>query len=223
MVAHKMHARLLSTALVVLGVPMDIEAMVVPSAQVQWRLSAAASALDPPSIIADVYAIPDEYLERSGNLESFEKYQRMYKQSIDNPRDFWTKVASDFVWRGVPLEAASISHNFDRTKGPISIQWFKGAQTNIAYNALDQQIASGRGDQVAMFAERNSIDETSPFQPETYTYSELCDEVNRLANVLRAQGVRAGDRVVIFMAHTPENCAAMLACARIGAVHRYVL
>ncbi len=146
----------------------------------------------------------------------------MYKESIENPREFWTKVASTFEWRGTPLESATIAHNFDRTAGAISIQWFKGSQTNLAYNALDRQIASGRGDQVAMFAERNSIDETSPFQPETYTYSELRDEVNRLANVLLARGVRAGDRVAIFMAHTPEACIAMLSCARIGAVHSVV-
>lgn len=70
-----------------------------------------------------------------------------------------------------------------------------------------------------MLAERNDVGETAPHQPASYTYNELRDEVNQLANALSAQGVKQGDRVAIFMAHVPETTVAMLACARIGAVH----
>jgi len=96
---------------------------------------------------------------------------------------------------------------------------FKGSTTNIAYNALDKQIELGRGDQIALLAERNDVGEVAPHQPASYTYSELRDEVNQLANALSAQGVKQGDRLAIFMAHVPETTVAMLACARIGAVH----
>ena len=81
------------------------------------------------------------------------------------------------------------------------------------------QVARGLGGQVALLAERNGAGEAGSHQPDAYTYAELTAEVNRLANALRARGVGKGDRVAIFMAHVPENCVAMLACARIGAVH----
>ena len=77
----------------------------------------------------------------------------------------------------------------------------------------------GRGAQVALLAERNGVGEAAPFQPSAYTYAELTAAVNRLANALRSRGVKKGDVVGIFMAHVPEAAVAMLACARIGAVH----
>ena len=85
------------------------------------------------------------------------------------------------------------------------MNWFAGSQTNLAHNCLDRQIANGRGDQIAIYAERNEKDEVAGLQPESYTYSELTAEVNKLANTLKSQGVEKGDRVTIFMAHVPEN------------------
>lgn len=147
----------------------------------------------------------------------------MYAESISDPGAFWTKIASQFDWKGAPLDAkTALDFNFDRSKGDIYTKWFAGSQTNLAHNALDKQIADGRGDQVAIYAERNEKDEKAEFQPESYTYSQLNEEVNKLANALKSVGVVKGDRVTIFMAHIPENCIAMLACARIGAVHSVV-
>jgi len=167
--------------------------------------------------------MPSQWVSgRIHNLQNIVDYRAMYQRSIDDPHGFWTDIAAGFEWRGKPLKDSSSSFNFDRNKGSVFIKWFEGSTTNLAWNCLDRQISMGRGNQVAMFSERNGIGETGAFQPESYTYSELRDEVNKLANVLLARGVQRGDRVAIFMAHTPENCIAMLACARIGAVHTVV-
>ena len=176
------------------------------------------------STISDSYAVPDAWLSRPNkNLTDIAEYQAKYAESIANPAAFWRDVASDFEWRGAKLDPeGGLKYNFDRSQGPIFIEWFKGSTTNLAYNALDRQISAGKGDQIAMYCERNAINEAAPHQPDAYTYSELRDEVNKLANALRDAGVQVGDRVAIFMAHVPENCIAMLACARIGAVHSVV-
>jgi len=174
----------------------------------------------PPSEVK----LPDTWeTDRSHNVNSMADYDAMYAESISDPGAFWTKIASQFDWKGAPLDAkTALDFNFDRSKGDIYTKWFAGSQTNLAHNALDKQIADGRGDQVAIYAERNEKDEKAEFQPESYTYSQLNEEVNKLANALKSVGVVKGDRVTIFMAHIPENCIAMLACARIGAVHSVV-
>lgn len=176
------------------------------------------------STVAESYPVPDAWLQRSSkNLANVDEYKAMYAESIESPAKFWSKIASDFEWRGEPLDSEEgLKYNFDRSQGPIFVEWFKGSTTNLAYNALDRQIAAGNGDKIAMYCERNGLDESAPNQPDSYTYSELRDEVNKLANALRASGVKKGDRVAIFMAHLPENCITMLACARIGAVHTVV-
>mmetsp|Transcript_20100 Transcript_20100/g.45501 ORF Transcript_20100/g.45501 Transcript_20100/m.45501 type:complete len:728 (-) Transcript_20100:312-2495(-) len=175
--------------------------------------------------IKPVYDLPDAWAAegRSTNLESIEQYNAMYKKSIEDPAAFWAEIASGFEWRGAPLDAAKgLQYNFDRTKGKVFIEWFKGSTTNLAFNCLDRQVAAGLGDQVALYAERNGVGESAAYQPDSYTYSELLSEVNKLAQALRAKGVKKGDRVAVFMAHVPENCVAMLACARLGAVHSVV-
>jgi len=175
--------------------------------------------------IKPVYDLPEAWSsgDRGTHLESIEKYHEMYAQSVEDPAAFWAGIASQFEWRGAPLDAKDgLKYNFDRTKGDVYIEWFKGSTTNLAYNCLDRQVEAGFGNKVALFAERNGVDESATNQPESYTYSELLAEVNKLANALRAKGVKKGDRVAIFMAHVPENCIAMLACARIGAVHSVV-
>ena len=176
------------------------------------------------SDISESYAVPDAWLSRPlKNLANLREYKAKYAASIEHPAAFWSSVASEYEWRGNQLDPEEgLKYNFDRSQGPIFIEWFKGSRTNLAYNALDRQIAAGKGDKVAVFSERNGVGESAPHQPESYTYSELRDEVNRLANALRDAGVAKGDRVAIFMAHVPENCIAMLACARIGAVHSVV-
>ena len=141
--------------------------------------------------------------ERAHNM-SMADYETMYAESITDPGAFWAKIANEFDWKGAPIDAATaLEYNFDRTKGDIFINWFAGSQTNLAHNCLDRQIALGRGDQIALYVERNEKDEVAG--QSSYTYGELTAEVNRLANALKSQGVEKGDRVTIFMAHVPEN------------------
>ena len=103
-----------------------------------------------------------------------------------------------------------------RRKGKVSIKWFKGGKTNITYNCLDRHLET-RGDQVAIIWEGNE-----PGDDRKLTYKELHEEVCKFANVLKANGVKKGDRVAIYMPMIPELAIAMLACARIGAIHSIV-
>mmetsp|Transcript_47025 Transcript_47025/g.60446 ORF Transcript_47025/g.60446 Transcript_47025/m.60446 type:complete len:702 (+) Transcript_47025:14-2119(+) len=167
-----------------------------------------------------IYHTPNSWFDdRSGQ---FQEYQENYTQSIDNPRKYWANIAKRFVWKGLSILDSSFSFNFDKSVGPIFIEWFKGSQTNLAYNALDLNIQQGLGDKVALYYEKNNEEEDKDINKNAFTYLELKNEVNKLANALREQGVKKGDRVAIFMAHIPENCMAMLACARIGAIHSVI-
>lgn len=109
-----------------------------------------------------------------------------------------------------------MNYNFDRRNGKVFIEWFKGAKTNITYNCLDRHLDT-RGDQVAIIWEGNDPDTNRKI-----TYKELYDEVNKFANVLKNNGVKKGDRVSLYMQMIPELAIAMMACARIGAIHSIV-
>ena len=140
-----------------------------------------------------------------------EDYRRLYRQSIERPELFWAEQARLFLdwfkpWRSV--------HHGDFAKGQAS--WFKGGQLNVAYNCLDRHLAS-RGEQTAIIWEGDE-----PGQCAHLSYRELHEQVCRLANVLRQHGVNKGDRVCIYLPMIPEAACAMLACARIGAVHSVV-
>jgi len=115
--------------------------------------------------------------------------------------------------------------SFDTSEGDTPYaKWFADGRTNICYNALDRHVEAGHGDRVAFIAERNDpAENSSAHQPEIYTYSEALDEVCRIANALTDLGVMPGDRVALFMPMVSELPLAMLACARIGAVHSVVL
>ena len=108
-------------------------------------------------------------------------------------------------------------HNYDRSKGKVSIEWFLGGETNLCYNALDRHVANGKGSQVAFHWEGNDVGETRDI-----TYQEMLDEVCRIANVLVSFGVKRGEPVAIYLPMIPELPAAMLACARIGAIHSVI-
>ena len=155
------------------------------------RQIARPMALRPYSI--HTVEVPDAWLRgRSHHLSSALEYESLHHHSITKPEEFWCSVAGEFDWRGEPLDPATcLDYNIDRTKGPVYIKWFAGSTTNLAHNCLDRQINAGLGDNIVFHAERNDKDEAdgvAPFQPASYTYSELRDEVNRLANVLRSQG-----------------------------------
>jgi propionyl-CoA synthetase len=137
-------------------------------------------------------------------------YDTAYRASIENPDEFWGKAAEECRWY------KKWDKVLDDSESPF-YRWFTGGKTNTCYNALDCHVEDGRGDQVALIYDSpvtNTI--------KKYTYAALRDEVAKFAGVLAAQGVVKGDRVLIYMPMIPEAVVAMLACARIGAVHSVV-
>nr|XP_057906827.1 acetyl-coenzyme A synthetase, cytoplasmic isoform X2 [Doryrhamphus excisus] len=158
-----------------------------------------------------------EEMRRSAHVPNFDKYKDMYMQSIEDPDKFWGDVAKDFFWK-TKHTGRFLDYNFDVTKGEIFIKCMEGASTNICYNVLDRNVHERKlGDKVAFHWEGNE-----PGDELTVTYRELLHSVCRFANVLKSQGVRKGDRVAIYMPMVVELVVAMLACARIGAVHSIV-
>ena len=144
-------------------------------------------------------------------ISSLEDYKSTYKKSIEHPELFWAEQAETFEWKKKWDHV--LNWNFDEP----SIKWFEGGKLNITENCLDRHIAS-RGDQVAILWEpNNEADEVRSF-----TYKSLLAEVCKCANGLKSQGITKGDRVVLYMPMVPELAIAVLACARIGAVHSVV-
>lgn len=137
-------------------------------------------------------------------------YRTAYDQSINDPNAFWLTQADGIDWITAPTQALD-----DRTK-PV-YRWFPDAELNTSYNAIDRHIAAGRGDQTAII-----YDSAMTGTKKTYTYNELLEKVELFAGALVNQGVTKGDRVVIYLPMIPEAIYAMLACARIGAIHSVV-
>ena len=138
------------------------------------------------------------------------QYQEVFERSVSDPEAFWAEAAEQIDW--IETWDKVLDQN-----GPTSYRWFPGGVMNTCYNAVDRHVANGRGDQAALIYD-------SPFTDtiKTYTYSDLQNEVARFAGALAAEGVSKGDRVIIYMAMVPEAAIAMLACARLGAVHSVV-
>ena len=137
-------------------------------------------------------------------------YRSAYDQSINDPNAFWLAQADGIDWITAPTQALD-----DRTK-PV-YRWFPDAELNTSYNAIDRHIAAGRGEQTAII-----YDSAMTGTKKTYTYNELLEKVELFAGALVNQGVTKGDRVVIYLPMIPEAIYAMLACARIGAIHSVV-
>ena len=145
------------------------------------------------------------------HINSFEAYEIAYQKSITNPEGFWEDIAQTFLWKKKWDEV--LRWNFSEPQ----IEWFGGAQVNISENCLDRHIAQ-RGQQIAILWEPNNPNDAS----RELTYAELHNLVQQFANVLEKKGVKKGDRVCIYMPMVPEAAIAMLACARIGAIHSVV-
>jgi len=156
-----------------------------------------------------VYPVPAEAESRA--LITDADYLAMYKQSLDSPEIFWSEQADKFLDWDQKWESLTES---DLEAGNVS--WFSGAKLNACYNCVDRHLDT-RGDQVAIIWEGDEPDVDSKI-----TYKELHEHVCRLANVLKSRGVKKGDRVCIYMPMIPEAAYAMLACARIGAIHSVV-
>ena len=147
----------------------------------------------------------------SYQISSIEQYHRDYKKSVDDPEGFWSDIASQFLWR--KKWDTVLTWNF---KDP-DIKWFAGGKLNITENCLDRHIAE-LGDSPAIIWEPNNPQEAT----RTLTYSELLFKVKQFSHVLKNNGVKKGDRVCIYMGMVPELAIAVLACARIGAIHSVV-
>ena len=144
-------------------------------------------------------------------LKSLEQYNDAYKKSVEDPEGFWAEIASHFYWRK-PWDK-TLSWNF---KTP-EIKWFAGGKLNITENCLDRHIAE-LGDSPALIWEPNDPKEAV----RTFSYSQLLFKVVQFSNVLKNNGVKKGDRICIYMGMVPELAIAVLACARIGAIHSVI-
>ena len=142
---------------------------------------------------------------------NFQEYQAIYQQSIEQPELFWEAIADDFVWRKKWDKV--LSWNFNEP----SVKWFEGGQLNITENCLDRHLAD-KADQTAIIWEPNNPNDAH----RTLTYQALYNQVCLFANVLKNRGVVKGDRVCIYMPMVPELVIAVLACARIGAIHSVI-
>jgi propionyl-CoA synthetase len=138
------------------------------------------------------------------------RFAEVYRHSVEQPEDFWAQAAAEIDWTR-PWERV-----LDDSRPPF-YRWFAGGEMNTCYNAVDRHVERGRADQPALI-----YDSPLAGVVRTFTYRELRDAVAQFAGALRAQGVERGDRVVIYMSMVPEAAIAMLACARIGAVHSVV-
>ena len=145
------------------------------------------------------------------HIKSKADYSKQYQASITNPKKFWGEIADNFFW----FEKFTEVSNCDLAQGQI--EWFKNGKTNISYNCLDRHLEQ-LGDKIAIIWESNDPQEKS----QKITYKELHQQVCQFANLLLARGVKAGDRVCIYMPMIPQSVVAMLACARIGAIHSVV-
>ena len=144
-------------------------------------------------------------------IRTIDEYQAAYQKSVEDPENFWAEIAQEFQWRKPWIK--TLQWNFEEP----SVKWFIGGKLNITENCLDRHLAT-RGDQPAIIWEPNDPHDTGA----TLTYRMLHDQVCRFANVLKRNGVIKGDRVCIYMPMVPELAIAVLACARIGAVHSVV-
>ncbi len=161
--------------------------------------------------MSDPIFSPPPNFSAAAHVRSLAEYRAQYTRSLTDPEGFWSDIARGFHW----FSPWSTLREWDFSD-EISIRWFIGGRTNLCYNCLDRHLPS-RGDQVAILWEGNE-----PGEERSLTYRQLHQQVCRFAGVLRARGVRKGDRVSIYMPMVPEAAIAMLACARLGAIHSVV-
>ena len=154
---------------------------------------------------------PKNKASRTSYISSLDHYKNLYEDSIKSPDNFWGKIAKRIDWFE-PWDRVS-NYNFNKGK----INWFNGGKLNASYNCIDRHINAGYGNEVAIIWEGND-----PKQSRKFTYSDLLKEVSLFANALKSLGVQKGDRVCLYMQMIPELAIAVLACARIGAVHSVV-
>ncbi len=157
----------------------------------------------------EVHSVQPSWKKRA--LIDNETYLKWYANSIRSPDKFWGKHGRRIDWFTPYTKVKNASFT-----GKVSIKWYEDGRTNVSHNCIDRHLKK-RGDQVAIIWEGDN-----PYDDKKITYRELHEHVCRLANVLKKRGVKKGDRVTIYMPMIPEAAYAMLACARIGAIHSVV-
>ncbi len=161
--------------------------------------------------MSEIYPASDAFIKNAHADAA--KYDKMYAASISDPEAFWAEEAKRIDW----IKPFKTVKNTSFAPGNIDIRWFEDGTLNVSANCIDRHIPT-RGDQTAIIWEPD--DPATPSQH--ITYRELLEQTSRMANVLKAQGVSKGDRVVLYLPMIPEAAYAMLACARIGAIHSIV-
>ncbi len=157
----------------------------------------------------NVIPVPEEWAENAWIDES--GYFAMYQRSVDDPEGFWAEQAKRLHWIKPPTKIKNVDYT-----GDVRIRWYEDGVLNAAANCIDRHLST-RADQTAIIWEGDS-----PSERRHISYAELHQDVCRLANAMKARGVKKGDRITIYMPMIPEAAVAMLACARIGAVHSVV-
>ena len=150
----------------------------------------------------------------SWNVGSLADYRAMHARSIADPEGFWGEIARELRWFEPFGEVCSFS--------APDARWFVGGKTNLCFNCVDRQVEAGHGGDVAILWEGEPVDTGGGPEVRRITYAELLEDVSRFANALKSAGVNKGDVVTIYMGMVPELAVAMLACARIGAVHSVI-
>jgi acetyl-CoA synthetase len=154
---------------------------------------------------------PAAWVSERAHIQSMEEYEALYTRSIEDPEGFWGDMAEEMLHWHKKWDTV-LDYEFDTPR----IEWFKGGKLNVAYNCVDRHLEGWRRNKAAL------IWESDEGRTKMYTYQSLYYKVCKFANVLRKHGIRKGDRVAIYMPMIPELVIAMLACARIGAIHSIV-
>jgi len=157
-----------------------------------------------------VFKPSGDWIKKS-HVDSLEKYEKIYHDSLSNPDEFWVTIADRLKWYKKWDSVSDVDYK------KADIKWFLNGKLNVSYNCLDRHVEEGNGNKTAIIWEGND-----PAEDKKYSYSELLIEVKKFANVLKSNGVIKGDRVCLYMQMIPELAIAMLACCRIGAVHSVV-
>jgi acetyl-CoA synthetase len=158
---------------------------------------------------------PSEALRANSYISSEEQYEKMWRQSIDEPDTFWLEQAKTLDWFREPSK--SLEFVWDTAARKIEHTWFQDGVLNVSYNCLDRHMGTPIEHKTAILWQGEEEDSV-----EKLTYRDMYERVQRFANVLKARGIEKGDRVAIYMPMVPEASVAMLACARIGAIHSVI-
>ncbi|MEA3221548.1 MAG: acetate--CoA ligase [Thermodesulfobacteriota bacterium] len=166
---------------------------------------------DTMSLYEKIFPVPPQVREKSF-IKSKEEYEKMYKESIDDPEGFWAREAERLDWFKKWDKVLDWSFKDD-----IYVKFFEGGKLNVSYNCLDRHMKDGKKNKAAIIWEGND-----PSEWKTFSYADMYREVNKFANVLKKLGVKKGNRVSIYLPMIPELAITMLACTRIGAIHSIV-